>query len=177
MKGAWVWSLVGELRSHMAKKNVATRPAALDSLGSLIEMQNLRPCPGHTGEGDNRGWDGWMASPTWGTWVWASSGCWWWTGRPGVLQSMGSQRVRQDWATELNWTERVLIHMHREVLQSTFPLVVRTKKFACGCGALTTSPVWFLLCSWAYPSLHKAVFKCWVRWDTSSATHFDLHGP
>ena len=56
------------------------------------------------GEGDDRGWDGWMASPTQWTWVWASSGCWWWTGRPGVLQSMASQRVRHDWVTELNWT-------------------------------------------------------------------------
>ena len=55
------------------------------------------------GEGDDRGWDGWMASPTWWTWVWASSGSWWWTGKPGVLQSMGSQRVRHDWMTELNW--------------------------------------------------------------------------
>ena len=55
------------------------------------------------GEGDNRGWDGWMTSPTQRTWVWVSSGSWWWTGRPGVLQSMGSQRFRQDWATELNW--------------------------------------------------------------------------
>ena len=54
--------------------------------------------------GDNRGWDGWMASPTQWTCIWASSGSWWWTGKPGVLQSMGSQRVRHDWATELNWT-------------------------------------------------------------------------
>ena len=57
------------------------------------------------GEGDDRGWDGWMASLTWCTWVWASSRSWWWIGKPGVLQSMGSQRVRHDWATELNWTE------------------------------------------------------------------------
>ena len=49
------------------------------------------------GEGDNRGWDGWMASPTQWTWVWVNSRSWWWTGRPGVLQSMGSQRVRYDW--------------------------------------------------------------------------------
>ena len=56
------------------------------------------------GEGDNRGWDGWMASPTQWTWIWASSGSWWWTGRPGMLQSMGSQKVRYDWVTELNWT-------------------------------------------------------------------------
>ena len=52
---------------------------------------------------DNTGWDGWMASPTRGTWVWASSGSWWWTGKPGMLQSMGLQRVRHDWVTELNW--------------------------------------------------------------------------
>ena len=55
------------------------------------------------GEGDNRGWDGWMASPTQWTWVWVNYGSWWWTGRPGVLQSMGSQRVRHDWVTEQNW--------------------------------------------------------------------------
>ena len=55
------------------------------------------------GEGDDRGWDGWMASLTQQTWVWVNSRSWWWTGRPGVLQSMGSQRVRYDWVTELNW--------------------------------------------------------------------------
>ena len=57
------------------------------------------------GEGDNRGWDGWMVSPTQWTWVWVNSGSWWWTGKPGVLQFMVSQRVKHDWATELNWTE------------------------------------------------------------------------
>ena len=56
------------------------------------------------GEGDNRGWDGWMASLTRWAWVWINSGSWWWTGRTGVLRSMGSQRVGHDWATELNWT-------------------------------------------------------------------------
>ena len=55
------------------------------------------------GEGDDRGWDGWMASLTGWTWVWASSGSWWWTGKPGVLQSMGLQRVGHDWVTELSW--------------------------------------------------------------------------
>ena len=58
------------------------------------------------GEGD-RGWDGRMASPTRWKWVWVNSRSWWWTGKPGVLQFMGSQRVRHDWATELNWTELV----------------------------------------------------------------------
>ena len=52
---------------------------------------------------DDKRWDGWMASPTRWTWVWASSRSWWWTGKPGVLQSIGLQRVRHDWVTELNW--------------------------------------------------------------------------
>ena len=58
------------------------------------------------GGGDGRGWDGWMASPTRRTWVWVISGSWWWTGRPCVLQFMGSKRVRHNWATELtDWTD------------------------------------------------------------------------
>ena len=60
---------------------------------------------GEEEKGTTEGWDGWMASPTQWTWVWASSESWWWTGKSGVLQSMGSQRVGHDWATELNWTE------------------------------------------------------------------------
>ena len=52
------------------------------------------------GKGDDRAWDGWMASLTWWTWVWGNSGLWWRTGGPGVLQSMGLQRVGHDWATE-----------------------------------------------------------------------------
>ena len=62
------------------------------------------------GEGDDRGWDGWMASPTWCTWIWISSRRWWWTGNPGMMQFMGSQRVRHDGETELNRRilERVL---------------------------------------------------------------------
>ena len=55
------------------------------------------------GEGDNRGRDGWMASPTGWTRVWVSSGSWSWTGKPGMIQSMGSQRVGHGWATELSW--------------------------------------------------------------------------
>ena len=64
------------------------------------------------GEGDERGWDGQMASPTRWTWVWTNSGSWWWTGKPGMLQSMGWQRVRHDWATELN-----VFHSHSSPLK------------------------------------------------------------
>ena len=55
------------------------------------------------GEGDDRGWDGWMASTTQWMWVWVNPRSWWWTRRPGVLQSMGPQKVRHDWVIELNW--------------------------------------------------------------------------
>ena len=60
---------------------------------------------GAGGGGDNRGWDGWMASSTQWTWVWVNSRSWWWTGRPGVLWFMGLQRVGHNWASELNWTQ------------------------------------------------------------------------
>ena len=61
-------------------------------------------------EGYNRGWDGWIASPTQWTWVWVDSRGWWWTGRPGVLQFMGLQRVGHDWATELNLINNHKLH-------------------------------------------------------------------
>ena len=72
-----------------------------DSFEKTLILERLRA----GGEGDDRGWDAWMASPTRWTWVWVTSGTWWWTGRPGVLRVMGSQWVGHDWATELNWTE------------------------------------------------------------------------
>ena len=58
---------------------------------------------GAGGEGDDRGWDGRMASPTRWTWVWVNSGSWWWTGRPGALRFIGWQRAGHNWVTELNW--------------------------------------------------------------------------
>ena len=71
----------------------------IDSLEKTLYLERLMAGT----EGDGRGWDGWMASLTRWAWVWVNSGSWWWTGRPGMLQSVGSQRVRHDWATELNW--------------------------------------------------------------------------
>ena len=63
-------------------------------------------------EGDDRGWDGWMASPTQWRWVWVNSGSWWLSGRPGVLQCMGPQRVGHDWATEMNWAAVSMRNAH-----------------------------------------------------------------
>ena len=71
------------------------------------------------GEGDNRGWDGWMASLTQWTWVWVDSRSWWWTGRPGVLWFMGLQRLGHDWATELNWCFQIKVTSFDQVIQPT----------------------------------------------------------
>ena len=95
--GCWSWN----------SNTLATWCEELAHLKSLWCWERLRT----GGEGDNRGWDGWMASPTQWTWVWVNSGSWWWTGRPGVLWFMGPQIVGHDWATELNWTETVPLIM------------------------------------------------------------------
>ena len=79
---------------------------------------------GAGGEGDDRRWDGWMASPTRWTWVWVNSGSWWWTGRPGMLQFIRSQRGGHDWVNELNWTDATQIQ-ELEVMWGT--KVVETK--------------------------------------------------
>ena len=78
------------------------------------------------GEGDDRGWDGWMASPTQWTWVGVNSGSWWWTGRPGMLLFMGSQRVGHDWATELKCGTRQFTTIHVADAISLFSLCCRT---------------------------------------------------
>ena len=88
----WCWS--------WNSNTLATRCEELTHLKRLWCWERLKA----GGEGD-KGWDGWMASPTQWRWVWVNSGRWWWTARPGMLWFMGLQRVRHDWATELNWTE------------------------------------------------------------------------
>ena len=80
----------------------------VDSLEKSLMLGGM----GAGGEGDNRGWDGWMASLTWWMWVWVNSGSWWWTGRPGVLRFMGSQRIGHDWATDLIWSDITNMYTH-----------------------------------------------------------------
>ena len=86
----------------------------LQFFGHLMQRTHLkRPWPWERvkvrGEGDDRGWDGWMASLMRWKRVWICSGSWWWTGKPDVLYSMGSQRVGHDWVTELNWLNTIII--------------------------------------------------------------------
>ena len=91
-KGNQSWIFIGRTDAN-AETPILWPP---DAKSWFIWKEKLR-----AGEGDDRGWDGWMASLTQWTWVWVDSGSWWWTGRPGVLQFMGSQRVRHSSATEL----------------------------------------------------------------------------
>ena len=123
LKNWWFWTVVLEktLESPLDCKEIQpVHPKGNQSCLSWNSNTLATPCAelSHwkilwcwerlkvVGEVDNRGWDGWMASPTQWRWFWVNSGSWWWTGRPGVLQSMESQRVRHDRATELNCNER-----------------------------------------------------------------------
>ena len=72
-----------------------------DSFEKTLMLERLKA----GGERDDSRWDDWMVSLTWWTWVWVSSGSWWWTGKPDMLQSMGLQRVWCEWATEVIWTD------------------------------------------------------------------------
>ena len=114
---------------------------------------------GAGGEGDDRGWDGWVASPTQWAWVWVNSGSWWWTGRPGVLRFMGSQRVGHDWVTELNWTEVTSV-VPDSLWLSNREWGCTRKPFAC---MLTVRPLWQTQArSWVHPRLlgpHSSPFR------------------
>ena len=99
-KGDQSWVFIGRTDVEDETNTLATWCEELTHLRRPWCWEGLGP----GGEVNNRGWDCRMDSPTWWTWVWVNSRSWWWTGRPGVLRFMGSQRVRHDWATELNWT-------------------------------------------------------------------------
>ena len=93
---------------------------------SLEKTWMLGRIGGRRRRGD-RGWDGWMASLTQWTCIWAGSGSWWWTGRPAMLQSMGSQRIRHDWVTEL--TDRyTYIFMQINIVRKSIMTLFETAK-------------------------------------------------
>ena len=100
LKGNHSWIFIGRTDAEAKTPNtLATWCEELTHLKRPWCWERLKA----GGEGDDRVWDGWMASLTQWTWVWVSSGSWWWTGSHGVLQSMEVQRVGHDWATELNF--------------------------------------------------------------------------
>ena len=102
------WSVLEKISSAYSLEGLMLKPK-LQFFGQLMRRIDLLEKTLMLGKIQggrrrvNRGWASWMASLTRWTWDWVNSGSWWWTGRPGVLQSMGSQRVRHDWAPELNW--------------------------------------------------------------------------
>ena len=91
------------LEGMMLKLKLQSFGYLMRRVDSLEKTLMLGGIWGARGEGDDRGWDGWMASLTRWTWVWVNSRCWWWTGRPGMRQFMGSQRLSM--TERLNWTE------------------------------------------------------------------------
>ena len=117
------------------------------------------------------GWDGWMASSTQWAWIWANSGSWWWTGRSGMLQSMGSQRFGHDWVTELNWTECNCVLVWTFFALPFFGMGMKTELFqSCGncwvfqicwhieCSTFTASSFRIWKDSAGIPSLPLALF-------------------
>ena len=105
-KGNWSWIFIGRTDAEAEAPTLWPPDAKNWLTGKDWCWERLKA----GGEGDDRGWDGWIASPTQGTWVWASSRSWWWTGKPGVLWSMGSQsRTRLS-----NWTE---LTEHRSIFK------------------------------------------------------------
>ena len=127
---------------------------------------------GAGGEGDDRGWDDWMASLTQWTWVWVKSGSWWWTGRPALLRFMRSQRVGHDWATELNWTE------HKHVYNTYFS---QTRNDILTQTTITSKKLFFSMITYSFYQavlsynvilsrlFHKAYFNCIQRHNTEDA--------
>ena len=98
-RGDQSWVFIGRNDAKAETPVLAHLMQRADSFEKILMLRKIE----RRRRRDSRGWDGWMASLTPWTWVWASSRSWWWTMKPGVLQSMGSQRVGHDWVTELNW--------------------------------------------------------------------------
>ena len=153
LKEIILWFLWKEWCSSWNSSTLATSWEELTHWKRLWCWEGL----GARGEGDDRGWDGWMASLTWWTWVWVNSGSWWWTGRPGVLRFMGLQRVGHDWVTDLIWSglgEYILISL---------PLLrMFTTIFVEGSGSCLFLPsgLYSTKMSWA-PAMWQPPVKCW----------------
>ena len=113
------------------------------------------------GEGDNRGWDGWMASLTRWMWVWVNSGSWWWTGRPGVLRFMGSQRVGHDWVTDLIWTVFLLAFLR--ILSLYINSIVTSAIHECFTFSFPIRCLLFFL-----PKCCGLDFQCYINYENES---------
>ena len=104
-KGNQSWIFIGRTDTEAETPILWTLMWRTDSFEKTLMLGKIEV----GGEADDRGWDGWMASLTQWTWVWVNSGRWWRTGKSGMLQSMGSQRVGNDWATDLIWSDVLMV--------------------------------------------------------------------
>ena len=151
----------------------------VDSLEKTLIWEGL----GAGGEGDDRGWDGWMASLTRWRCVWVNSGSLWWTGRPGVLRFMGSQRVGHDWATELIWTYGKIVFVVESFIhvwlfaapwkdrsRINWVMILLKIVFLCAVCAQLVSHVWLferlwtarLPCPWNFPGKDDFLNNCFL---------------
>ena len=139
-KGDQSWVFIGRTEAEAETPNtLATWCEELTYWKRLWCWERLKA----GGEGDDRGWDGWMASPTQWTWVWVNSRSWWWTGKPGVLRFMGSQSQ-----TRLSdWTELTMWWGHKKgpepyrpiqlsvaVLKQGRDILILSRRWHCKCG-------------------------------------------
>ena len=113
-------------------------------------------------EWDDRGWDGWIASPTWWIWVWASSGSWWWTGKPSVLQSMGPDMTEQLNGTDNQKVYRVLLY------SEVWWLFQKFLGFFCQGIPFLLERVANKLCGYSDLGNWQTFFQKWTKW----AHHF-----
>ena len=115
----------------------------IDLVEKTLNLERLKA----GGEGDEREWDGWMASQTRWKWVWVSSRSWWWTGKPGMLLSIGLQRVGHDWATELNLFTYIYIYLFRfHLLDRSYGFVFLCLTYFSQYNALQVHPIYIYVC-------------------------------
>ena len=122
-EGNQSWVFIGRMMLKLKLQYFGLLMRRADSFEKILMLGKIAA----GGEGDNRGWDGWLASPIQWTWVWVNFGCWYWTERPGLLRFMGLQRVRHDWAAKLNYHIKIMIDkyditIYQIVSSQFFPL-------------------------------------------------------
>ena len=128
-KGDQSWVFIGRNDVEAETPIFWLPDAQTDSFEKTSMLERLKA----GGQGDDKGWDGWMASLTQWTWVWVNSGSWWWTRRPGLLRFTWSQRVGHDWMTELNWLKKVRWASLMAQMVRSSPAVQETWVRSLGC--------------------------------------------